>query len=137
MIICILDAHSSLFNENLVPNLVELTNAENVRLELGDEVDAQECVEDDGPTSFDADHRAIVEPHGAPHTGVEVREDFMNPGHVLCSFGVDDPPGRVHRFTPPPICANTFYSTRCKAPRGLGAAADLRAEAGKGEGFEV
>jgi hypothetical protein len=38
-IIYILDTHNTLFNENLVPNLVELADAENGHLEHGDEVD--------------------------------------------------------------------------------------------------
>jgi hypothetical protein len=89
--------HHPILNPSIIPELIKLTDAEDVCLELGDEVDASEdsvfsalAPENDCITPFDAHHRAISEPHHAADPSVEIGEGTAGTAHVIGSPGVDD-----------------------------------------------
>jgi hypothetical protein len=66
---------------------------------------------DDNPASLDADHRAVLEPHGPPHASVEVGEGFMDSGHVVSSSGIHHPLGCIHMCTfPSNLCEHLLLN---------------------------
>jgi hypothetical protein len=96
--LCILDAQDAGIDEDLEPNFIELTNTEDVSLELGNEIDFGEdsvlpasAAEDDSVTSFDAHHRPVIESDCSTDVGVELRKGTTGTSHVVGGPGVDHP----------------------------------------------
>jgi hypothetical protein len=61
--LCVSNCQHTIFDSSFIPDFVELSDAEDVGLELGDEIYAGEdsvfsalAAEDDGPAPFDAHH---------------------------------------------------------------------------------
>jgi hypothetical protein len=99
------DRHHTQSNEDFIPYFIELTHAEGVRLELGNEVDARERVvlpalvaEDNGFVAFNPHHGPIAELDGVAHTGVEDGEGAVSPRHEVGGAGIHDPASGVNHL---------------------------------------
>lgn len=97
--VLITHAKESTADEGLAPDLIELTHADDVCLQLRDEIHVGEgavltvlTVEDDSPAALDPHHRAITKLDGATDGGIEIGEGGLGARHVVGRASVDHLP---------------------------------------------
>jgi hypothetical protein len=100
--LCILNTHQMRTYENLILQFVELADAQDTHLQLGDEIDAGDesmftvlALKDNGPAHLDAYHRTVAELDGATDARVELQEGAARTCHVVRRAGIHHPPGSV------------------------------------------
>jgi hypothetical protein len=111
----ILDAQDARVDEDFEPDFIELTNTENVGLELQDEVDPGEdpmlpasATEDHSATSFDAHHR-----------GHQSYDWWPQYSHMICGPDIDNPSRGVdnNSFFPDLREHALLHDMDCGSPR--------------------
>ena len=93
-----MDAEDAGVEDDAAAGLLQLTEADDVRLQPRDEVDAGEgavlsilAVEDDGAAALDSHHRSVTETDGSMDVDVELGEDAPLPGHVVRGPSIQNP----------------------------------------------
>jgi hypothetical protein len=101
----IVEAQHAYLDVDLVPILIHLPKADDVRGETGDVVDSIQPVmlaglacEEDGALALYADHRPVTKLDSAGDPTVQLGEDIACSRHVVCRPGVQHPAARNHNL---------------------------------------
>ena len=109
----VVDGQHTRIKDDAAAHLLQLTETDDVRLELGDVVDSRQCSvlavlahEHNGTAPLDLHHGAVAEPDVAAHLGVKLGEGVAAPGHVISGPSVQDPEVIVSLLPGPQICVD-------------------------------
>jgi hypothetical protein len=99
------DLHDSPISDCLELNFIKLANADDIRVQSGDEVDTNKSpmftilvAEQYGPQTFDLHHRPISKLDRPLDVAVEVGERRWAPRHMISGDGVKYPPAALRHL---------------------------------------
>jgi hypothetical protein len=94
----IANTHHAIVNQDLVPDLVQLSIVDDVCGKAWNEVHITKCLvlailpcKEDCAATLDPHYGAVTKLHGATHAGVEVAEHCTGARHVVGGYRVKDP----------------------------------------------